>query len=171
MSGDNFRNKKPPSTRMLKQRGVGGDLGNNLTVLLNQLGLVSPIVPKKWRGKENEYWDMMNQRVDEMMVQVKQFNQMLDLLEESNPELMKDAPWYEERQKFKQNPESEELTRYRLMAWLQRNPNLIINRCLFGNGKITRSKKAPNMWRHNRKKRLQEEALKKLMEDEFENGK
>ncbi len=156
---------------MLKFRGVGGDLGNNLTVLLNQLGLVSPIVPKKWRGKENEYWDMMNQRVDEMMVQVKQFNRMLDLLEESNPELMKDAPWYEERQKFKQNPESEELTRYRLMAWLQRNPNLLINKSLFGNGKITRSKKAPNMWRHNRKKRLQEEALKKLMEDEFENGK
>ncbi len=156
---------------MLKFRGVGGDLGNNLTVLLNQLGLVSPIVPKKWRGKENEYWDMMNQRVDEMMVQVKQFNRMLDLLEESNPELMKDAPWYEERQKFKQNPESEELTRYRLMAWLQRNPNLLINKSLFGNGKITRSKKEPNMWYHNRKKRLEEEALKKLMEDEFENGK
>lgn len=112
--------RKLPSQRNAKQHRY-----TRLSRLYNPLGLPVPEVPRKFKKNPDAYWKMMHEKVERSIQIIKQINLALDLMEETSPEFAKQLPWYENRQKWKEQGGKidEDSLRIELLAHHQKDMN------------------------------------------------
>lgn len=89
--------RKLPSQRNAKQNRF-----NRLVRLYTPLGLPVPDIPANYKKDPDKYWAMMHNRVEHSLQMIKQLNAALDLMEETSPDFAKQLPWYENRQRWKE---------------------------------------------------------------------
>lgn len=112
--------RKLPSQRNLTQH-----IDVRLRRLYTPLGIPVPTVPAKYKKNPDAYWKMMHEKVERSIQIIKELNLALDLLEETSPEFAKQLPWYENRQKWKEQGGKidEDSLRIELLAHHQKDMN------------------------------------------------
>jgi hypothetical protein len=118
--------RKKPSERIHK------DAHQKLLNLAVEIGFPCPVVPKSWKHRQDEYWQLMRDRVDASMKLIAELNVVLDTLEEHDPEFAKKLPWYHTRKLWKANGGTDEETlRIQLLCFHQDNFLRRVNSSLF----------------------------------------
>lgn len=112
--------RKLPSQRNVKQH-----IDIRLRRLYTPIGLPVPTVPVKYKKDPDKYWAIMHEKVEQSLQMIKQLNTALDLIEETSPEFAKQLPWYETRQKWKNDGGviDEDSLRIELLAHHQKDLN------------------------------------------------
>ena len=138
--------RKMPSQRNAKQNRF-----TRLSRLYNPLGLPVPDVPAKYNKNPDAYWKMLHEKVERSLQIIKDLNLALDLLEDSSPEIAKQLPWHENRQKWKKSGGKidEESLRIELLAHHQKDMNFEVfkNFDYKANGKYDREELRMRMQR------------------------
>lgn len=108
--------RKLPSQRI-------DDSYKKLTQLFTEMGHPCPIVPKSYKKRPDEYWAMMNEKVENGLKLIKVLNEALDEIERTSPEFAMKLPWYQTRKKWKENGAviNEDHLRIELLAFYQKN--------------------------------------------------
>lgn len=115
--------RKKPSERINK------DAHQKLLNLAVEIGLPCPVVPKSWKHRQDEYWQMMRDKVDASMKLIAELNLVLDALEEHDPEFAKKLPWYHTRKLWKESGGTDEETlRIQLLCFHQDNFLRMVNK-------------------------------------------
>lgn len=108
--------RKKPSERIQPNPYV------KLLELAVEIGFPCPVVPTSWKHRQDEYWQLMRDKVDASMKLIAELNLVLDALEEHDPEFAKKLPWYHTRKLWKANGGTDEETlRIQLLCFHQDN--------------------------------------------------
>lgn len=118
--------RKKPSERIQPNPYV------KLLELAVEIGFPCPVVPTSWKHRQDEYWQLMRDKVDASMKLIAELNLVLDALEEHDPEFAKKLPWYHTRKLWKANGGTDEETlRIQLLCFHQDNFLRRVNSSLF----------------------------------------
>lgn len=107
--------------------------GQKILNLFTEIGHPCPVVPRSWRFKQDEYWEMMRQKVEKGLELIKILNAALDEIEERDPEFASKFPWATTRKIWKEQGGviDEDHLRIELLAHYQKNYSMIINKSSF----------------------------------------
>lgn len=91
--------------------------------LFTEMGHPCPIVPKSYKKRPDEYWEMMHEKVENGLRLIKVLNEALDEIERTSPEFAMRLPWYQTRKKWKETGAviNEDHLRIELLAFYQKN--------------------------------------------------
>lgn len=114
--------RKLPSQRIVENPHV------KLSLLFTEIGHPCPIVPKSYKNRPDDYWKIMNEKVENGLKLIKVLNEALDEIERTSPEFAMKLPWYQTRKKWKENGAviNEDHLRIELLSFYQKN---FLNSC------------------------------------------
>lgn len=154
--------------KMPSERNVAP--GEKILNLFTEIGHPCPVVPRSWRFKKDEYWEMMREKVEKGIELIKILNAALDEIEKRDPEFASKLPWAATRKFWKEQGGviDEDHLRIELLAHYQKNYNSIINKSSFYRhpSKDAYDKEEGRIRMRNRRKAEKERASQEAHEDE-----